>query len=86
MVVPDPAAALSLLALAGEQMGSGVSAFEIIGGMGLAFLADKLPDVRRPFDPAPDWMVLIDLGLSAGQDPRGGAGDAVRRRASSRGW
>lgn len=69
MVVPDPAAALSLLSLAGDQVGSGVSAFELIGGMGLIFLAARLPEVRRPFDPVPEWMVLIDLGLSGGQDP-----------------
>ncbi len=69
MVVRDPAAALELLALAQARLGEGVSAFELIGGMGLRFLAEKMPQVRRPFDPAPDWMVLIDLGLPAGLDP-----------------
>lgn len=69
LVVPTPRAALSLLALAGERIGDGVSAFELISGMGLRFLAETMPQVRLPFANIPDWMVLIDLGLSAGQDP-----------------
>jgi FAD/FMN-containing dehydrogenase len=74
-VVPSPAAALDLLAAAQAQIGEGVSAFELIGGMGLRFLAEKLPDVRLPFAAPPDWCVLIDLGLSAGQDPEGALED-----------
>lgn len=69
MVVRDPGAALELLALAQARLGEGISAFELIGGMGLRFLAETMPQVRRPFDPAPDWMVLIDLGLPEGLDP-----------------
>ncbi|MDJ0628603.1 MAG: FAD-binding oxidoreductase [Rhodobacter sp.] len=69
IVVPSPAAALSLLALAGQRIGEGVSAFELISGMGLRFLAETMPQVRLPFAAAPDWLVLVDLGLSAGQDP-----------------
>jgi len=69
LVVRDPGAALGLLALAQAQLGEGVSAFELIGGMGLRFLAEKLPQVRQPFGQAPDWMVLIDLGLPEGLDP-----------------
>lgn len=68
-VVPDPAAALSLLSLARDHVGEGVSAFELISGAGLRFLAETMPEVRQPFTDAPDWVVLIDLGLSAGQDP-----------------
>lgn len=62
MVVPDPQAALDLLALAGERLGQQISAFELIGRMGLEFLAQVGPDVTVPFDPLPEWMVLIDLG------------------------
>ncbi len=69
MVVDSPAAALSLLALAQEQVGGGISAFELISGTGLQFLAETMPDLRRPFDPAPDWLILVDLGLAAGEDP-----------------
>jgi len=69
MVVPSPEAALSLLAMAGKHVGEGVSAFELISGQGLKFLAQTMPQVRQPFDNAPDWMVLIDLGLPPGHDP-----------------
>ena len=68
----SPRAALALLGLAQARFGGGISAFELIGGMGLRFLAEKLPQVRQPFATPPDWMVLVDLGLSAGQDPAQG--------------
>ena len=69
MVVNSPDAALSLLALAQARVSDGISAFELIGGMGLDFLARTMPQVRQPFDSPPDWMVLIDLGLPQGLDP-----------------
>jgi len=68
-VVPSPAAALDLLAAAQALVGDGVSAFELMAGMGMRFLAEKLPDLRQPFATPPEWCVLIDLGLSGGQDP-----------------
>jgi FAD/FMN-containing dehydrogenase len=34
--------------------------------VGLEFLAEALPQVRRPFAVAPEWMVLIDLGMAGG--------------------
>ena len=67
LVVPGPAAALDLLALAQAQLGGGISAFELINIGGLKFLAETMPDVRQPFDVTPEWMVLIDLGLGHGQ-------------------
>lgn len=68
ITVPSPTAALALLSRARDMVGEGVSAFELISGQSLAFLAEKMPQVRRPFDPAPDWMVLMDLGLPVGLD------------------
>lgn len=67
LVVPGPAAALELLALAQSRLGAEISAFELINVQGLQFLADTLPDVRQPFDIKPEWMVLIDLRLGHGQ-------------------
>ena len=75
LVVPGPAAALALLALAHGQLGEGVSAFELISRMGLEFLAETMPEVRQPFAVKPDWMVLIDIGL-----PDGGAPEAALER------
>ncbi|TQM93660.1 FAD-binding oxidoreductase [Roseinatronobacter monicus] len=69
MVVTGPDAALELLALAQDRIGGGISAFELIAGMGLSFLAETMPQVRQPFAQAPDWMVLIDLGLPEALDP-----------------
>lgn len=68
MVVPSPVDALALLALAHNHLGDTVSAFELINGMGLQFLAQTMPDVRRPFADDPEWMVLVDLGVGRGQN------------------
>lgn len=69
MAVPSPAAALELLALAGDLIGDGVSAFEIMHRQGFAFLAEVGPKVKQPFDDIPEWCVLIDVGLPAGLPP-----------------
>ncbi|RKF16374.1 FAD-binding oxidoreductase [Roseovarius spongiae] len=71
MVVEDPRAALALLALARAHAGEGVSAFELMSGQGLRFLAETMPDLRQPFAEPPDWLVLIDLGLARGLAPAG---------------
>ena len=69
LVVPDPSAALHLLALAGARLGGSISAFELISGVGLEFLAETMPNTRQPFATIPEWMVLIDLGFADG-DPQ----------------
>jgi FAD/FMN-containing dehydrogenase len=69
LTVPDPAAALSLLALARAHLAEGVSAFELMHRMGFDFLAETLPDLRQPWSTPPEWCVLIDIGLGRGADP-----------------
>lgn len=69
IVVPSPGAALQLLGLAREQVGNAVSAFELIHQQGLLFLDEVLPQVRQPFEPRPEWCVLVELGLSGGANP-----------------
>lgn len=69
IVVRDPAAALQLLEIVGKRVAEGLSAFELISGTGLQFLAETMPHIRQPFEEPPKWMVLIDLGLPATQDP-----------------
>lgn len=66
MQVSSPAAALALLALARDQMGEGISAFELLSRTGFEFLSETLPDIRQPFARAPEWAVLIEVGLPAG--------------------
>lgn len=69
LAVPSPAAALDLLGLAQGRLGGMVSTFELIHRMGFDFLAETMPAVRAPFDPVPEWLVLIELGLPAALDP-----------------
>ena len=69
LVVESPAAALKLLTLGRELLGDAISAFELMHRQGMDFLAEKLPDVRRPWDTPPEWCVLVEVGLSAGQNP-----------------
>ena len=69
LAVPSPAAALDLLGLAQARLGGMVSTFELVHRMGFDFLAETLPDLRAPFDPVPEWLVLVELGLSAALEP-----------------
>jgi FAD/FMN-containing dehydrogenase len=69
LVVPGPAAALALLALAETRLGGLISAFELIGRTGFEFLSETMPEVRHPFAAPPDWSVLIELGLPQGLSP-----------------
>lgn len=69
IVVESPQAALELLAIARDHLGEAVSGFELINRMGLSFLSETLPQLRQPFAEKPEWMVLIDIGLSRGLDP-----------------
>jgi FAD/FMN-containing dehydrogenase len=70
LVVDSPAAALSLLGMARTLFGEMVSAFELIHRQGFDFLAETMPDVRHPFAQAPEWCVLIELGLAADMNPQ----------------
>jgi FAD/FMN-containing dehydrogenase len=69
LVVPDPAAALSLLSLARARIGEAVTAFELISGVGLGFMAETLPDLRQPWTVPPPWVVLAEIGTEADRDP-----------------
>lgn len=66
LAVPSPEAALRLLALAETRASGMISAFELIHRQGLEFLAEHMPEVAVPLSPAPEWMVLVELGLPAG--------------------
>lgn len=67
--VPSPGAALTLLALAERHMAGCVTAFELIAGQGLAFLAETLPEIRQPL-PGAAWSVLIEVGLPEALEPQ----------------
>ena len=69
MVVPNPAAAVKLLALAGNHAGNKISMFELLNRTGFDFMAETMPDIRLPFADTPEWMVLIDLGIVGDGEP-----------------
>ncbi|MYH58759.1 MAG: FAD-binding oxidoreductase [Boseongicola sp. SB0675_bin_26] len=83
LTVASPQAALSLLATCREQAGEQISAFELISAEALAFLAETQPDLRQPFDEAPAWSVLTELGMGPGSDPEGQMGAIFERAADA---
>lgn len=85
IVVRDPGAAIEVLNLTHSIVGEGVSAFELIYKTGLEFLSETIPELRQPFKDHPEWMVLIDLGLSGGADPDQALAD-IFEKASGHGW
>lgn len=68
LVVPDPAAALTLLSGAEGHLAGGVTTYELISGQGLSFLTQTMPQLRQPF-PDAEWSVLIEVGLPEGLAP-----------------
>lgn len=69
LAVEGPEAALRLLAVARRIAAELVSAFELIHGQGLEFLAEVGPKVRQPLQPIPEWSVLIEIGGPEAFDP-----------------
>jgi FAD/FMN-containing dehydrogenase len=66
LTVDSPSAALNLLGRAKGLLGESISAFELISGQGLRFLAETHPQMRQPWSSPPDWSVLLHLGVSHG--------------------
>jgi FAD/FMN-containing dehydrogenase len=57
--VPDPEAACALLRALRDRLGDTVSAFELMSGVGMEFLAQTLPDCPRP--PVQGrWFALVE--------------------------
>ena len=63
--VNDPRGAVELLDFFQSRFGGEVSAFELIAGTALDFLAEALPDIRLPFSERHDWMVLAEVGAES---------------------
>jgi FAD/FMN-containing dehydrogenase len=64
LAIRDPQAALELLTRCRDAFGEGVSVFELMHRQGMAFLSETMKQVRLPFGTGPEWMLLIELGLS----------------------
>jgi FAD/FMN-containing dehydrogenase len=63
--VPDPAAAIALLARLREQVGNRVSAFELISRRSIELVLAHIPGTRDPLAAASPWYVLTNV-----DDPR----------------
>lgn len=61
VVVPDPRAAVALLALLRDRCGDRVNAFELVGRSALELVLRHIPGMRAPLAGAHDWHVLVEL-------------------------
>jgi FAD/FMN-containing dehydrogenase len=67
--VPDPHAAVALLAGLRETSGDSVSSFELIPRIAVDLTARHIPGVRDPLDAAYSWYVLCELTSPRAADP-----------------
>ena len=65
--VPDPAAAVRLLARLRDAAGDNVTAFEIVGRAALELVLRHMPEARDPLAGKPAWQVLIELSAARGE-------------------
>jgi FAD/FMN-containing dehydrogenase len=80
--VPDPAAAGGLLRALRDRLAGAISAFELMSGVGMAFLADTLPDCPRP-PVAGRWFALVEAeggrGSGVAEALEAGLAEAMER-------
>ncbi len=69
IAVPDPAAAQALLRLAEARLTGLVAGFELISRTGFDFLAETGLPHHPPFNPLPEWAVLVELHLPEPLEP-----------------
>lgn len=62
--VPDPAAALRLLARLKGRCGEAIEAFEMLNGDEVQCVLDQTPGIRMPYAEPPAWSILIGLGAA----------------------
>lgn len=73
-VVEGPEAAVALFRRLRERFDTAIHAFELVSGGEIALALRHVPGLRAPFDPLPDWVVMIELGDA---DPDGGLADRL---------
>jgi D-lactate dehydrogenase (cytochrome) len=67
--VPEPRAAVTLLARLRDASGDRVSSFELIPRIGVELTTRHIPGVRDPLDAPYPWYVLCELSSSRAADP-----------------
>ncbi len=63
--ISSPEKALQLLSLLQSELGEFITAFELISGQGLSFLAEHFPQLKQAITPPPPWSVLIEMSGGA---------------------
>jgi len=61
LAIPDPAAAIAVLARLREATGDAVKAFELIPRLGLEFACRHITGVTDPLDQAYPWYALVEI-------------------------
>jgi FAD/FMN-containing dehydrogenase len=61
VAVADPAAAVGLLGHLRTAVGDRLTAFELVGRLGLDLVLKHIPGTREPLADRPDWQVLLEL-------------------------
>ena len=69
VAVPDPGAAVALLARLRDASGDRVSSFELIPRIAIDLTTRHIPGVRDPLDASYPWYVLCELTSSRAADP-----------------
>jgi D-lactate dehydrogenase (cytochrome) len=69
VAVPDPRAAVALLARLRDASGDRVSSFELIPRIAVDLTTRHIPGVRDPLDAPHPWYVLCELTSSRAADP-----------------
>ena len=67
--VPDPRAAVALLARLRDASGDRVSSFELIPRIAVELTSRHIPGVRDPLDASHPWYVLCELTSARAADP-----------------
>ena len=67
--VPDPSAAVTLLARMRDASGDRVSSFELVPRIAVDLTTRHIPGVRDPLDAPHPWYVLCELTSSRAADP-----------------
>jgi len=66
--IPDPTAAIELLAALRDASGDRVSTFELVPQVALDLVLRGVPGARDPGTARAPWYLLVELGSSAGDD------------------
>ncbi len=83
--VPDPAAAVALLALLRGECGDSISAFELISRLCLDLVYRHIPETRDPFETPHGWYVLAELADASEEGPLRAAFEHAMASAVERG-